>query len=220
MRKKDRERINKYIKIDKNGCWTWKGCINNNQVPVIFIYGKTTSVKRLLFCDGKYATIPAKLKVRNTCSNPLCVNPDHIEEVKIYRLNLNKDFLKEVEEKCEKKRYCWIWPNKELSFYARGQKKNLLTNIFKAANNKTNTRKIIQTCKNPRCCNPKHLQEDTIHGKDIPLNVAGKKYTSLTKAGIATGVPRLTLKKHLFNGVFDIKTYRDNCLRLGKVPRV
>ena len=220
MNKKDRERINKYIKIEDNGCWTWSGCINSNQIPVIFIYGKTTSVKRLLYCDGKYNTIPARLKVRNKCDNPLCVNPDHIEEVKIYRLDLNKNFLKEVEEKCEKKRYCWIWPSKNLSFYAHGQKRNLLPAIFKAINNKTNTRRIIHTCKNPCCCNPKHLQEDTIHGNDIPINVAGKKYTNLSKAEIATGIPRLTLKKHLLNGVFDIKTYRANCLRLGKVPRV
>lgn len=81
MNKKDRERINKYIKIENNGCWTWKGCINNNHIPVIFIYGKTTSVKRLLYCDSKYATIPVRLKVRSTCGNPLCVNPSHIEEV-------------------------------------------------------------------------------------------------------------------------------------------
>ena len=28
------------------------------------------------------------------------------------------------------------------------------------------------------------------------------------------------IRKMRSNGVFDIKTYRDNCLRLGKVPRV
>ena len=217
-------RISKYIRKENNGCWTWTGCVNSNLIPVARIDGKTKSVKRALYCHDRGITGTGRLKIYNTCSNKDCINPSHMAEIQIYYLNVDdKDFLKEVESKCQKdsKKGCWIWPSKNLIFYYDNKKRNLLSAIYRVVNeNKTNTCKLIHTCHNQYCCNPEHIKERRLYPRDIPIKIESKQYANLSEAEKATGVPRQTLKKHLVKSVFDIGTYRNNCIRRRKKPKI
>lgn len=50
--------------------------------------------------------------------------------------------------------------------------------------------------------------------------IDGVQYETLRHASSETGIPQQTISTHTKNGIFDVDTYRKNCLRQGKIPKV
>lgn len=63
--------------IEEGECWIWQGPVDTHGVPIMRITGsrKLHSVRRhILQINGR---VLGKLRATNTCSVPLCVNPEH-----------------------------------------------------------------------------------------------------------------------------------------------
>lgn len=59
-------------------CWIWIGYAVEGAHPRVSIDGKLMSVRRVVWSE-KNGGIPARMVVRNTCGNGLCVSPKCME---------------------------------------------------------------------------------------------------------------------------------------------
>lgn len=69
--------LNKYIKIENNGCWNWIGWKDRKGYGQAHFQSKRFFSHRLswIFYKGE---IPIGLYVCHKCDNPSCCNPDHL----------------------------------------------------------------------------------------------------------------------------------------------
>ena len=96
---------------------------------------------------------------------------------------------------------------------------------------------VRHSCNNRRCCNPNHLSigshqdnwedSEVVHRENTDKmrkmggwNIDGVCYPSSRIAHQKTGISMASLVKYTQSGIFDIETYRKNCERQGKVPKV
>jgi predicted XRE-type DNA-binding protein len=80
--------------LEIGDCWEWQGALHKRgRTPVINYQGKPSSVRRVLAmhlghnCTGRLAS--------NSCLNPICVNPKHIQL--ILRQTLQRRIARERE---------------------------------------------------------------------------------------------------------------------------
>ena len=75
------EAIRKNIKVSICGCWEWQGRIVNNY-PCVSVKGCKSSIWAH---RASYATfvgpIAANMHIDHKCRNPICVRPDHLQQL-------------------------------------------------------------------------------------------------------------------------------------------
>jgi len=98
------EAIRKNIKVSICGCWEWRGRIVNNY-PCVLVKGYRSSIWAH---RASYATfigpIAKNMHIDHKCRNPICVRPDHLQQLPpienylaIYRRK-RRDARKKLEE--------------------------------------------------------------------------------------------------------------------------
>lgn len=88
------------IKKKRNGCWEWTA--SKTKFGHGIAHGKDTLLAhRQIYIDAK-GPIPTGLVLDHLCSNPACVNPDHLEPVRqklnVWRGKMAKLSLEQVRE--------------------------------------------------------------------------------------------------------------------------
>ena len=74
------EEIKDKVLILENGCWIWNGSQHAQGYPMSrhpTIKNKMVLVSRLLMQNKLGYTLTKDQRVKNTCGNKLCVNPEH-----------------------------------------------------------------------------------------------------------------------------------------------
>lgn len=72
-----KDKINKNIKIDKNGCWIWQRAKHRQGYGHLSYERRPQLAHRVAWIVFK-GKIPKKSKVCHKCDVPSCVNPDHL----------------------------------------------------------------------------------------------------------------------------------------------
>jgi len=67
--------------IQTDGCWIWKGTINNSGYGILTYNRKSIPAHRWYYEYYKNRTVPDHLELDHLCKNRSCVNPDHVEVV-------------------------------------------------------------------------------------------------------------------------------------------
>ena len=71
-------RIHRHVDIDGSGCWRWNGTTTPEGYPLMHAGGRAESVRRVAYREFR-GPIPAGARVRTTCGERGCVNPEHLE---------------------------------------------------------------------------------------------------------------------------------------------
>lgn len=76
------ERIKTFYEPDENGCWVWKGRLNNGMPFMTLSWNRQRvhfTVRRLLYLSANPSiTLKQHEPIFTTCGNPNCVNPNHL----------------------------------------------------------------------------------------------------------------------------------------------
>lgn len=64
--------------VEVGECWEWTGAMSNGATPVFRPPGKKTLAVRIAIAQRKGLTVTSKTPATTTCSNPKCVNPEHV----------------------------------------------------------------------------------------------------------------------------------------------
>lgn len=64
--------------IEENGCWTWQAGCHPQGLPMVRFDGQMMLVTRLMKSDQLGVTLRKDQRVKNTCGNKKCINPDHL----------------------------------------------------------------------------------------------------------------------------------------------
>jgi len=65
-----------YVVAD-DGCWIWTAAVNGSGYPNVSREGRSWLAHRYLY-HSQVGPIPEDCDVRHTCSNVMCVNPEHL----------------------------------------------------------------------------------------------------------------------------------------------
>ena len=73
--------------LDDSGCWIWQGQISNSGYGRTNVRLENGSVKMLSAQAASYTAffsdIPTGNLVKQSCGNRLCINPEHLELMKV-----------------------------------------------------------------------------------------------------------------------------------------
>jgi len=148
-------------KTDK--CWIWHGAVSKNYGRFCAprpIHGKPAHMIAWQIIRG---SIPAGKKLRNSCGNTICCNPDHwyIVAPKLQKhVGMPERFWLQVEKHAENE--CWIWKGSTRNEYGRilvNGKRDSAHRISWILNNGPIPPGlfVLHKCDNPPCVNPNHL---------------------------------------------------------------
>jgi len=66
------------VRKKENGCWIWlAGCGSPRHFGYFTYNGRTVSASRLAW-ESKNGKLDIKKRLRHSCQNAKCVNPDHM----------------------------------------------------------------------------------------------------------------------------------------------
>ena len=136
---------------------------------------------------------------------------------------------------------CWIW-QKSCNSAGYGQltenKVYWLAHRYAYAclNQDLKSADVVRhQCHNTKCCNPNHLILGThkdnwhdsvaIHRKSAALrrskwSIQGISYPTLRVAQKSTGISTGALIRHTTNGLFNVTSYRIDCKKANRVPKI
>lgn len=77
---KDTERFISLIKVNRNGCWDWKGYIKPSGYGIFSYRGFQYRAHRISYSIFK-TELNIDLVLDHICMNKCCVNPKHLREV-------------------------------------------------------------------------------------------------------------------------------------------
>ena len=73
-----KDRIMAKVEFSTKSCWIWTGAIGTRGKPIIWITNvghRSTRREIWAICRGK---LPSGVKLKSTCKNKLCINPNHM----------------------------------------------------------------------------------------------------------------------------------------------
>jgi hypothetical protein len=76
-------RILKHIEIAENGCHLWTGSLDQNGYPMMWAWGQTRRVYRVLY-KLEHGDITEDIDAHHKCKTRRCVNLNHIEFVHFF----------------------------------------------------------------------------------------------------------------------------------------
>jgi hypothetical protein len=74
------QRLEAKVEVAENGCWNWTGATSHSGYGKINLSGRYVGAHRAAY-ELLIGAIPAGLELDHLCSNPTCVNPEHLEPV-------------------------------------------------------------------------------------------------------------------------------------------
>ena len=73
--------------LDDSGCWIWQGQISNSGYGRTMVRDTDNTVKMISAQSASYqqfiAEVPDGYLVKQSCGNRLCINPQHLELMKV-----------------------------------------------------------------------------------------------------------------------------------------
>ena len=73
--------------LDDSGCWIWQGQISNSGYGRTMVRDTDNAVKMISAQSASYqqfiAEVPDGYLVKQSCGNRLCINPQHLELMKV-----------------------------------------------------------------------------------------------------------------------------------------
>lgn len=70
-----------WAKVHKTpGCWEWTAATNSNGYGHIYVEGRVKAAHRISW-EWANGPVPDGMVIDHRCSNPLCVNPEHLRAV-------------------------------------------------------------------------------------------------------------------------------------------
>lgn len=73
-----KERFMSKVNVIDSGCWEWEGTVHKKNGAMFFVDGKPRPAHRMSYAIFKGDVKPCD-RVRRTCGNITCVNPNHLE---------------------------------------------------------------------------------------------------------------------------------------------
>ena len=75
------DRVADKVMLDGSGCWVFTGQRNKGGYGRIRTTGRQQAVAHRVMYEHFVGPVPDGLELDHLCSNPACVNPDHLEAV-------------------------------------------------------------------------------------------------------------------------------------------
>ena len=72
---------NKFIPEPNSGCWLWEACLSPSGYGRFSVASSTSDWAHRVSYRIHKGPIPDGLHIDHKCSNPACVNPDHLDAV-------------------------------------------------------------------------------------------------------------------------------------------
>lgn len=161
-----KEGYEKFVIKNPDGCWDWSGCYNEKNKSVQFWSDGKTQRGHLISWKIYNGEIPSGMKVKRSCNNPRCTNPEHLYLSKHEKPEgRNPNTLKSGFEKhVIRKKGCWDWDGSFYSVmgYGRFNFNKKMISAHRASwiihyGDIPNGLCVCHKCDNPRCSNPEHL---------------------------------------------------------------
>lgn len=135
---------------ENNGCWVWKGSVNEHNYGTIAINRKTYFAHRISYTEYK-GEIPKGLCLLHSCDNTRCVNPEHL---KIGTRSDNcKDMYLKKRNNCQRgeQRFCAKLKEKDVEeirkMLADGKKQEHIAQVYNMHNSAISNIKTRKTWK-------------------------------------------------------------------------
>lgn len=84
------QRLGKYIRRNRDGCWLWTGSRNSHGQPIVGWKTETFKVRRVMVVLYR-GEIEAGQMVSMTCGDKTCVNPEHMRMSNVGRAMTLRD---------------------------------------------------------------------------------------------------------------------------------
>jgi len=92
------------VNISENGCWEWTGNTNHNGYGDFTVGYKHFRVHRFVY-EVFVDSIKEGMTIDHLCSNRVCVNPEHLEQVTRGE-NTNRGRLNNIAARIKNKTHC------------------------------------------------------------------------------------------------------------------
>lgn len=100
LKEKLKQKISESVNIDKvTGCWNWVGKLRNGY-PYFYHNYKNRSARQTCFETYIGEIFDRNIRIKNTCGNTACVNPEHLE------LGLKYEVLRDKARDKRNNKYC------------------------------------------------------------------------------------------------------------------
>jgi hypothetical protein len=125
-----------------DGCWT----TDRNNLEIL-VNGKVISFKAFIYMNEKQVTLPEKVRIKNTCNNFKCVNPDHFRIISPEMYSIDADSG------------CWINPRTSYAIQQNKKTINIIRFLYEKHIGKLESdRRLKKVCNTTNCVNPHHYE--------------------------------------------------------------
>lgn len=220
-----------WSQVDKrdHGCWIWIGRILKSGYGEFQLPGSIKKVRAHKFCwNLMRGEVPERMRVAQSCENPLCVNPEHLvlekfDPLRGKRLPVEERFWSHVDRSDDG---CWEWRASKRNGYGifGVNKKTIIASRFAwrlTHGDIPDGLFVLHACDNPSCVNPGHLFLGTHQDNMDDMIAKGRQMSSERKRECFLGEKhhsaKLTneqvrdIKRRLRNG----ETPKDICVDYG-----
>lgn len=203
--------------IVEGDCWLWTGALHANGYAIIGRDGKQNRVTKILFEDYYDCEI-GKTKLKRTCGNRACVNPEH---AKPFSLDFSqmRSFWASVRR--DEATGCWVWQGARIKsgYGIVGAHVYVHRFVYDYIYGLAPDLHVCHRCDNPPCCNPFHIfagtHADNMRDMSVKLRAAKASLTveqvHIIRASSSKALDvanQLHVPKHVVDDVRAGKNYK------------